>query len=57
MTESDRVIVTKEHGNTCFAITAATPETGFVAISLINACPYADYIGTVTFAVIVYRSG
>jgi len=57
ITESDRVMVTKEHGNTCFAVTAATPQNGFVAISLINACPYSEYIGTVTFSVIVYKPG
>ena len=57
LTSSDRVIVTKEHGNTCWVVSAAVPREGYVDIYLMNACDTTQTLGTVTFSVIVYRPG
>ena len=59
MTTSDSVIVTKEHGNTCFTLNAATPgdSDGVVKLYLQNHCDSNQTPGTITFSVIVYKAG
>ena len=57
LTTSDKVIVTKEHGNPCFLAANAVPENGNIRIYLVNACNNTGVPGVMTYAVMVYRGG
>jgi len=61
MSGSDKTMVTKEHGNTCFVLSAATPddhpERDGIIVWLANVCDTNQVPGTITFSVIVYKPG
>ena len=57
LTTSDKLMVTKEHGNTCFVLAAATPSevAGYTTFHLRNVCDTTQNPGVITFSVIVYK--